>query len=134
MDYSEWIWNRHSRKGMVDSSAKHVHRQNSRRGALQIRCARQGVLANITVAPGKYYVLLKFAETPQHTFLERDKNGGRVTHTLDVSINDKKVMSKVNITQAAGGIFKAYDRVFTDIEPETGLSKCGLLDVTTRKP
>jgi hypothetical protein len=77
--------------------------------------------ANITVAPGKYYVLLKFAETPLHTFLERDKNGNRVSHTMDVLINDKKVMDKVNITQAAGGIFKAYDRVFTDIEPENGI-------------
>lgn len=76
--------------------------------------------ANITVGPGKYYVLLKFAETPLHTFLERDKNGGRITHTMDVLINDKKVMSKVNIAKAAGGIFKAYDRAFTDIEPENG--------------
>jgi hypothetical protein len=77
--------------------------------------------ANITVAPGKYYVLLKFAETPLHTFLERNKDGGRVNHTLDVLINDKKVMSKVNITQAAGGTFRAYDRVFTDIEPQNGI-------------
>ena len=76
--------------------------------------------ANITVAPGKYYVLLKFAETPLHTFLERNKDGGRITHTFDVTINGKKVMDKVNITKAAGGIFKAYDRVFTDIEPENG--------------
>jgi hypothetical protein len=76
--------------------------------------------ANITVGPGKYYVILKFAETPLHTFLERNKDGGRVTHTLDVLINDKKVMEKVNITKGAGGIFKAYDCVFTDIEPKNG--------------
>jgi hypothetical protein len=77
--------------------------------------------SNITVAPGKYYVLLKFAETPLHTFLERNKDGGRITHTFDVTINGRKVMDKVNITKAAGGIFKAYDRVFTDIEPKNGV-------------
>ena len=77
--------------------------------------------ANITVGPGKYYVLLKFAETPLHTFLEHNKDGGRITHTFDVTINGKKVMDKVNITKAAGGIFKAYDRVFTDIEPKNGI-------------
>ena len=36
-------------------------------------------------------------------------------------INGKKVMEKVNITKAAGGIFKAYDRIFTDIEPKNGI-------------
>ncbi len=76
--------------------------------------------ANITVGPGKYYVLLKFAETPLHEFLEKNKEGKRITHTFDVLINDKKVMSDVNIADAAHGLFKAYDRVFPDIEPENG--------------
>lgn len=77
--------------------------------------------ANLTVGPGKYCVTLKFAETPLHTFLERNAAGGRITHTLDVSINDKEVISRMNVAEAAGGFFKALDRTFTDIEPRNGM-------------
>ena len=77
--------------------------------------------ANVTVAPGKYYVTLKFAETPLHTFLEKNEKGGRITHTQDVFINGNKVMDKVNIEKAAGGIFLAYDKTFTDIVPKNGI-------------
>jgi hypothetical protein len=76
---------------------------------------------NLTVGPGEYYVTLKFAETPLHTFLERDKNGGRVTHTMDVLINGRKVVRKMNVAEAAGGLFKAFDRTFTGIEPKNGI-------------
>jgi hypothetical protein len=76
--------------------------------------------ANLTVGPGKYYVTLKFAETPLHTVLERNKSGGRITHTMDILINDKKVISRMNVAEAAGGLFKALDCTFTDIEPEKG--------------
>lgn len=76
--------------------------------------------ANLTVGPGAYYVTLKFAETPLHTALERDSSGGRITHTMDIFINDKKVIAKMNVAEAAGGLFKALDRTFTDIEPKNG--------------
>jgi len=77
--------------------------------------------ANLTVGPGKYYVTLKFAETPLHTTLERNQSGGRITHTMDVAINNRKVISKMNVAEAAGGLFKAFDRTFTDIEPGNGI-------------
>ncbi|MBN2211270.1 MAG: hypothetical protein JW709_07725, partial [Sedimentisphaerales bacterium] len=37
---------------------------------------------NLTVAPGRYCVTLKFADTPLHPFLERDAYGRRITHTV----------------------------------------------------
>ncbi len=77
--------------------------------------------ANLTVGPGTYYVTLKFAETPLHTFLERDKTGGRITHTMDILINDRKVIDRMNVAQAAGGLFKAIDRTFTGVEPRNGI-------------
>jgi hypothetical protein len=76
---------------------------------------------NITVGPGKYYVRIKFADTPLHWFLEKAKNGGMVSHTVTVKINEKEVISKMNITQAAGGSFRAVDRLFKNIEPENGI-------------
>jgi len=76
--------------------------------------------ANLTVGPGRYYVTLKFADTPLHTFLEKNKDGGRVTHTLEVLVNDKKVISRMNVAEAAGGLFKALDRTFIDVEPRNG--------------
>ena len=77
--------------------------------------------ANLTVGPGKYYVTLKFAETPLHTFLEKSKDGGRITHTQDVFVNGTKVISHMNVAEAAGGLFAAFDRTFTNIEPRRGI-------------
>ncbi len=82
---------------------------------------------NLTVGPGRYYVTLKFAETPVHTFLERTKDGGRITHTLDVLLNGGKVVNKLNVAKAAGGLFRAFDRTFTDIEPEHGIIEIRLV-------
>ncbi|MEN6429178.1 MAG: malectin domain-containing carbohydrate-binding protein [Phycisphaerales bacterium] len=83
--------------------------------------------ANLTVGPGRYYVTLKFAETPLHTFLERTKAGGRVTHTQDVLINGRKVAGRMNVAEAAGGLFTALDRTFTDIEPRNGVIEIRLV-------
>ncbi|MGA2914703.1 MAG: malectin domain-containing carbohydrate-binding protein [Sedimentisphaerales bacterium] len=76
--------------------------------------------ANLTVGPGTYYVRLKFADTPLHPFLERNKEGNKISHTVTVKINDKEVISKMNITQEAGGPFRAVDRLIRDIQPENG--------------
>jgi hypothetical protein len=76
---------------------------------------------NLTVGPGTYYVTLKFAETPLHTFLEKDKSGGRITHTMDILINGRKVIDEMNVAKAAGGLFRALDRTFTDVEPRNGI-------------
>lgn len=76
---------------------------------------------NLTVGPGKYYVMLKFAETPLHEFLETDKDKKRVSHAVNVFINDKKVIEAMDITGAAGGVFLAVDKMFTEIEPQNGI-------------
>lgn len=78
--------------------------------------------ANITVAPNKkYYVKLKFADTPLHPFLERNKEGGKISHTVTVKINDKEVISKMNITKEAGGDYSAVDKLIKNIKPENGI-------------
>ena len=76
---------------------------------------------NLTVGPGRYYVTLKFADTPLHPFLETDKDKKRISHAVNVLINKKSVIEKMNIADAAGGIFTAVDKTFTDIEPQNGI-------------
>jgi hypothetical protein len=81
---------------------------------------------NLTVGPGRYYVTLKFADTPLHPFLETDKDKNRVSHAVTVAINKKTVIEKMNIAEAAGGIFCAVDKTFTDIEPQNGIMEIHL--------
>lgn len=76
--------------------------------------------ANITVGEGLYYVKLKFADTPLHPFLERNKDNGKISHTLTVKVNGKEVISKMNITKEAGGDFLAVDKLIKDIKPQNG--------------
>ncbi len=75
---------------------------------------------NLTVAPGRYYVILKFADTPLHPFLEKDAYGRRITHTVTAAINGREVMKNVNIAEAAGGLFKAVDFTFEHIAARHG--------------
>lgn len=76
---------------------------------------------NLTVGPGRYYVTLKFADTPLHWFLERNKDEKRISHTVHAQINGKEVIKEMNIEKAAGGLFRAVDKTFTDIEPKNGI-------------
>jgi hypothetical protein len=76
---------------------------------------------NLTVGPGKYYVTLKFAETPLHPFLEKNKDNNRISHTVNARINGREVLTKMNIEKEAGGLFRAVDKTFTDIEPQNGI-------------
>jgi hypothetical protein len=80
----------------------------------------RGFWVNLTVGPGKYYVTLKFADTPLHFFLESDKDNKRISHAVNVSINGKSVIEKMSVADAAGGIFCAVDKTFKDIEPKNG--------------
>jgi hypothetical protein len=66
-------------------------------------------------------VRLKFADTPLHPFLERNKEGGKISHTVTVKINDKEVINKMNITKEAGGDYLAVDKLFKNIKPENGI-------------
>ncbi len=76
---------------------------------------------NLTVGPGEYAVRLHFAETPLHPFLEADKEGKPITHTMSVAINGQSVMKDVNIATEAGGTFRAYSRTFSGIRPRNGI-------------
>ena len=76
---------------------------------------------NLTVGPGKYRVRLLFANTPLHWFLEQDPEGGFMKHVLNADINGERVISELNVDDAAGGTFRAYDAVFENIEPKNGI-------------
>jgi len=76
---------------------------------------------NVTVAPGRYDVTLHFASTPLYWFLEQDKDGGLVKHIQNVAINGKAVIEKMNVADAAGGVFVALQKTFRDIEPKSGI-------------
>ena len=81
---------------------------------------------NLTAAPGTYTVRLHFAETPLHTFLERDKDGGRITHTARVLINGAEV-ERVNVSEAAGGLFRALVRTYENVVPRHGAIEVRLI-------
>ncbi|HBO45033.1 MAG TPA: hypothetical protein DD670_14110, partial [Planctomycetaceae bacterium] len=76
---------------------------------------------NLTVAPGKYRVTLHFASTPLHWFLEKNAQGGRITRTIDIEINDQPVLRAMNIDKEAGGMFRALTKTFDDIAPVNGV-------------
>ncbi len=88
---------------------------------------------NLTVGPGKYYVTLKFADTPLHPFLEKGKDSQRVSHAVNVKINGKQVIEKMNITEAAGSVFNAIDKTFTGIEPQNGIIQIHLTGTEDRE-
>ncbi|MBN2294817.1 MAG: hypothetical protein JXM70_20475 [Pirellulales bacterium] len=75
---------------------------------------------NLTVAPGKYRVTLHFASTPSHTFLERNSKGRPIDRTVDVEINDKPIINKMNITKEAGGTFRALKKTIENVAPANG--------------
>ncbi|MBN2217109.1 MAG: hypothetical protein JW719_07015 [Pirellulales bacterium] len=75
---------------------------------------------NLTAAPGTYRVTLHFADTPLHWFLEKNAKGGRITHTVDVDINDRPVLQGMNVTNEAGGMFHALSKTFENIKPANG--------------
>lgn len=75
---------------------------------------------NLTVAPGRYYVTLKFADTPLHPALQHDAQGRRISHTVSAFINGQLVLDKMNIPEAAGGLFRAADFTFGGIEAQHG--------------
>jgi hypothetical protein len=67
---------------------------------------------NLTVAPGKYKALLKFAAT-------RDLDTR--TNSFDISINGREAARQVDVASRAGGPNKAFDLVFSDIAPVNGV-------------
>ena len=88
---------------------------------------------NVTVGPGKYAVRLLFANTPLHPFLEQDPEGGFVKRVLNADINGERVLSEMNVDEAAGGTFRAFDAVFKGIEPKHGIIEVKLTGVGERE-
>ncbi len=66
-----------------------------------------------TVGPGDYHVRLKFAET------RNVKPEQRAITTIH--INGRRVISNMDITATAGGINRAVDLVFNDVQPAHGV-------------
>ena len=88
---------------------------------------------NLTTGPGRYTVRLLFASTPLHWFLEKDKDGGFVKHILNVDINGDRLISGMDVEEAAGGTFRAYDAVFSDIAPRHGIIEVRLTGCDERE-
>ena len=88
---------------------------------------------NVTAGPGTYRVRLLFANTPLHWFLEPDPEGGFMKHILNADINGERVISELNVEEAAGGTFRAYDAVFEGIEPMHGIIELKLTGVGERE-
>ena len=76
---------------------------------------------NLTVAPGKYKALLKFAAT-------RDLDTR--TNSFDISINGREAARQVDVASRAGGPNKAFDLVFSDIAPVNGVIEIRLTGQT----
>lgn len=66
----------------------------------------------LTVGPGVYHVRLKFAETRD---IEAEKR------CIDVAINGKERVNRMDIAATAGGKYTAVDLVFNDMQPEHGI-------------
>jgi hypothetical protein len=75
---------------------------------------------NLTVGPGAYFVRLHFASTPLHSFLERNDDGQPISQTIDVMLNDQRVLHNMNIPEEAGGTFRALIKTFENIQPANG--------------
>jgi hypothetical protein len=77
--------------------------------------------ANLTVAPGTYDLRLKFADTPLTAWMEREKDWQRVVRSVQVDVNGREAVAPMSISEAAGGIFKAVDRVVKGVKPDHGM-------------
>ena len=77
---------------------------------------------NATVGPGRYYVRLKLAAT-------RGLDTGKTS--FDVRINGDYVVKRLDVTATAGGVNRAVDLVFNDIEPRNGIIEMRFTGVPT---
>ncbi len=76
---------------------------------------------NLTVAPGVYDLRLKFADTPLTAWMERVGNWQRVLHSVKVEVNGNEAVPAMSISESAGDIFTAVDRVVRGIRPYHGM-------------
>ena len=88
---------------------------------------------NVTAGPGKYRVILHFASTPLHPFLEQDPEGGWVKHVFDVKVNRKLVAEAFDLAEEAGGTFRAVTKSVDGIEPINGIIEVWLVGLDGRE-
>ena len=69
-------------------------------------------LVNCTVGPGKHHVRLKFAAT-------RGMDPRRNCITL--AINGREMVRRMDVAATAGGVHRAVDLVFNDLQPSHGI-------------
>jgi len=67
---------------------------------------------NITTAPGKYEVHLLFGASGER---------GVAHDNMTISINGKEVATITDVAEQAGGLDKALDLTFKDVEPKNGI-------------
>jgi hypothetical protein len=80
----------------------------------------------IPVAPGKYKVTLRFAETywgienQRHTLPDQDGSllGGAASRVFDVYCNGAALLRNFNIFKEAGGALIAVDKTFHNLQPD----------------
>lgn len=75
---------------------------------------------NATVAPGRYRVVLHWADTPETPWMEREGKWETVTRPTTVAINGRTVIENLSVRKEAG-TFKAYVREFPGIEAQHGI-------------
>lgn len=68
--------------------------------------------ANVTLAPGSWYVRLKFAETRAIAPAQR---------AVTICINGAEMVRDMDVAATAGGINTAVDLVFNGIQPQNGI-------------
>jgi hypothetical protein len=67
---------------------------------------------NVTVGPGRYHVILKFAET---------QYSGPNQRGITVFVNEEKMAEDFDVFASAGGAQKAVDLVYNNIQPRNGV-------------
>jgi len=67
---------------------------------------------NVTVGPGSYHVLLKFAET---------QYSGPSQRGITVLVNGEKMTEDFDVVASAGGANKAVDLAFNNVQPRNGV-------------
>jgi hypothetical protein len=76
---------------------------------------------NLTVGPGRYQLTLKWADTAETPWMERENGWNRVVRLTSVWVNGAQVVDKLNAAQEAGGPFRAVDRTFGPFAPRNGI-------------
>ncbi len=79
---------------------------------------------NVTVAPGTYHVRLKFMETYDRIHPRKTAKAGDDPATLDgitVLIDGEACVKGMDVAKTAGGLNRAVDLVFNNIQPRNGV-------------